>query len=132
MTITEFLTARYDEREAAARAVRGREFASWNRSWDDGSTRDLVISGERVATLPIDMDEHIALNDPAYVLADIAAKRRMVELCATWIAEGDRHIGARDAVSIAARTQAITAETVLRTMLQPFAEHPDFDEGWGV
>ena|SRR5690606_20281138 len=101
MTITEFLTARYDEEEAVARAALG----SPRRNGKTHARR---------------------------VLADIAAKRRLVELCATWRADGERHVAGRDAMSIAARTQAITAETVLRALAQPYADHPDFDPAWRV
>lgn len=87
MTITEFLTARYDEREAAARASETKVWAS-----------------------TVAEQAHIALNDPAYVLADIAAKRAIVELHGT----------------------SVGMDAVLDLLAQPFAEHADFDPAWRV
>lgn len=137
LQLIEFLTSRYDEREAAAQAVRGRAFESWNRSWDDGSTRDLVIDGERVTALPIDMDDHIALNDPAYVLADIAAKRSILSNAryALEIAqdEAPRDPSVTDAHSLGYRLgQWHGYHTALRLLAQVFAEHPDFDPEWSA
>lgn len=101
MTIVEFLTARLDEE---------------SRFWANPSA--MRFGGVGLSDLILRMR------------ADVTAKQRLVELCATWIAEGERHVAGRDAVSIAARTQAITAETTVRALAQPYDTREDFDPAW--
>lgn len=107
-TMTEFLTEQLDRDEERASS-------GWSRMGDD--RWESTNEGQSVMT-------------PRAVLADIAAKRRLVELCATWIAEGERWAGVRDVMATAARAQAITAETILRTLVQPYAERDAFDPAW--
>src|SRR2546423_4398634 len=88
VNIVEFLTARLDEREATAKATTP-------GPWGDhapGSVyveQSAVDDGHLVAEFPTCEDHedrreadaaHIALNDPVYVLADLAAKRRILAL----------------------------------------------------
>lgn len=115
MTITEFLTARLDEIENVARSVQEVEPKSASS----------VFTSLSAPTGTVEMSA-------AYVLADVAAKRRLVELCATWMAAGERLADGRDVPALLVRTEAITAETVLRALAQPYAEHPDFDESWKI
>lgn len=109
MTITEFLNARYDEREAAAREAEA--------STAGGDT-------------PIPSD--IVGLEPAYVLADIAAKRAIV----AWCSERDKvYIGGNgwddptDPKSYIDGDYRRPGDTpILRMLVQPFAEHADFAE----
>jgi hypothetical protein len=81
--LVEFIRARLDEIERAAR------YAGGTGGWaigdcvdaEDGGTEWLIVEGGYpVARVRGNMRTgHIALNDPAYVLADIAAKRRMLD-----------------------------------------------------
>lgn len=136
-----FLHARLDEDEAIARRPRGQAFASWNRSWDTAPQRDLAVDGERVAALPLDLDEHIARHDPARVLADVAARRRIIAAhplvpardvwgqetggtsCGTCDAEPDLMLGGIEQP----RTDGCVT---LRALAAPYAGHPDYDERW--
>jgi hypothetical protein len=63
--------------------------------------------------------EHIARHDPARVLAECAAKRRIVAECATQI---------EDEVT----SGAITGIRVLRLLALPYADHDGYDPSWGV
>lgn len=114
-----FLLARLDERGAfarkAARAGSGR-WGTLSRPWDAEPYRDLADqdTGERIARLFCDLDRHIALNDPAFVLADIEAKRRIVERLGQQYLIGSR----------------VTYNAVLRLLALPFADHPDFQPEW--
>lgn len=60
---------------------------------------------------------------PERVLADIEAKRRIVELRASWAYQIERTTGL---------TKATVAgfDAILRALAQPFADHPDFEPVW--
>jgi pyrimidine deaminase RibD-like protein len=104
MTITEFLTARLDEDEAAARDVLENGLVSW-----DEARQILYRAGWHAERA----EAHIARHDPARVLADVAAKRAIVALHPC----DDCGMG-NDPCS------------TLRLLAQPYAEHPDYDEEW--
>lgn len=102
MNITEFLTARLDEREAIAQ----RAMTDWNdQDW-------VELDGD-----PLD---HIGANDPHAVLADIAAKRAILQ---AWAARGED-----DHPAISAHRTGLWL--AIQHLAQPYAEHPDFDESW--
>jgi hypothetical protein len=138
VNITEFLAARYDEDAAIALSAHPSPWEYTSRAPKRLASIGAPASthgGRRVVILSDNSDrdmsvEHLLTWQPARVLAEVTAKRRIVELCATWMAEGERNLGGRDALSIAARTQAITADTVLRALVQPYADHTDFDPAW--
>src|ERR1700733_4225229 len=99
MDITDFLEARYAEREAAAKAATPSPWA-WAATGDkDSSWAVAFVQDEDESTLSGQIEpgegiindgvcegidgnladaEHIALNDPAAVLADIEAKRKIL------------------------------------------------------
>lgn len=82
-TLTDFLLARIAEDETDARTAAGHtdgHWASWTHRGHVDGLRDLACGGERLAEPPTDIDEHIARHDPARVLAECAARRRIVEL----------------------------------------------------
>jgi hypothetical protein len=115
-----FLRARLDEREAAAKAAGGDSWVAEPRTYGSYA---VACDGE-----PVVYDEgapteaqatHIALNDPAYVLDDVAAKRRIVDEAERYSPElehGDNGEWALD--------------MVLRLLAAPFVSHPDFDPAW--
>lgn len=99
--LTEFLTARLDEREAVAKAATGAPWEEFNGSilskagglTTVAETHNLEVTGIEGYTYPPDEQQladarHIAGNDPAFVLADIAAKRRIIEDCEDWTNAG--------------------------------------------
>jgi hypothetical protein len=117
-----FLKARLDEDEQAARAAVGFDYGV--REWaDDGD--------------PVNV--HIARHDPARVLREVEAKRRMLEAhsrphhCA--------HLTGRGASSVVDGKpwvfyeEAHTQDTgdicdVLRLLALPYADHKDYREEW--
>lgn len=114
MTIVEFLTARYDEDEAAARAVIDSNEWGW-ASVDFNSS---------------DAEEHGSRWSPPRVLADIAAKRAIMELAeeASGLdmqVDGEFRVGRRDITS-----EPYVGDLILRQLAQQFADHPDFDPAW--
>ncbi len=113
MTIVEFLTARLDDDEAVALAA----CAHWEHpdSWECKRGKALEVYGDRVVRAglaspdPLDVAHvgrgvtHIALHDPARVLAEVKAKRRIVD---------DSRILA------------------LCALAAVYADHPDYETRW--
>lgn len=108
MTLTEFLLARIAEDEAAAlRLCPGRNAA--NGHWRRGSLQDEAVR----AIDPLDAD-HVLRHDPARVLAECEAKRRIVELNATK----------------PGRKTTFRRLLTLQTLALPYADHPDYRQEW--
>jgi hypothetical protein len=115
MTLVEFIEARLAEDEAAARAAcRPRpDFGSPDR-WEPGVGLPAEVMGpmESVAgTKSPAAAAHIARHDPARVLREVEAHRRMVE--ELWLV--------RDSLPV---------ELALCALASVYAEHPDFREEW--
>lgn len=126
MTIVDFLNARNDEREQAARSAAFLGFEHW-RTVERGSEVAVVWDDNDSLIVPdtgVEQCDHIALNDPEYVLADIAAKRfaldtlRQHEPSDEWGTEPD--MGKR----------SNNCAGAVRRMALPFAGHPGYDPEW--
>ena len=120
-----FLLARIAEDEAAARV------AVADSGLIDAAKRADTAAQGRAADCA-----HIARHDPARVLAECAAKRRIVEdhrsfdandwphnrprLICTRCYDGDNVFG----------DEAMYPCLTLRALAQPYADHPDFAEEW--
>jgi hypothetical protein len=149
-TITEFLLARIAEDEAAARAV-----PPLGHNYDMGGNRQ----DERWAfgrTLPSSADgmgnwsphrdspttaAHFSRHDPARVLAECEAKRRIVQDHATW--ERDNRKAWKDysrwleGKAVAADPPARTTpekwhglEHAVRVLAAVYSDHPDYRQEW--
>lgn len=114
-----FVRARLDEDEVIACAAAGpsARFGAWDVDpWFDGSGQrcDLRARGAGVLSGPTGMAlavvEHAARHDPARVLREVRAKRRILEL-------------------ISDLPEA--AEPILRQLALPYADHPEFRRDWG-
>ena len=138
MTLTEFLTARYDEEEAAAKACQSP--SPWKAATHPSdhwivtdATGDALIYDEGTPTL--EEAAHIARHDPARVLREVEAKRKIVELHrpdpAEYIdADGD------DRSSV----DCWTCETggvpdswpcpTIRAAAAVYSDHPDYNPDW--
>jgi hypothetical protein len=86
-TLTEFLLARIAEDEVVARAAADKDLDRWaagggvEAEWRDGMDPDLNTMIAYDEGRPTEAQaEHIARHDPARVLAECAAKRRIVEM----------------------------------------------------
>lgn len=76
MTIIEFINARLDEAEEAARTAAEVHLTPWYYEPEDEHTwdaEDLMIAGG------VEVAPHIALHDPGRVLRDVRAKRKILE-----------------------------------------------------
>lgn len=110
-----FLRARLDEDERWARAAAADVGATWNPSGGYPETGPLLVTSAKdhervIVDETADVVMHIARHDPARVLADVAAKRQIIELV----------IG------------AYAGYAVLPLLALPFDGHPDYREDWRV
>lgn len=122
MKITDFLIARLDEKEALAK-----------EESDPDWCPDYLHSAIRHVQRNCDIDCYahddpagwsncgqpdryagtfIADNDPKYVLADIAAKRKIIKMSTAWPSYGMR--------------------ATLVYLAAPFSDHPDFQPEWAA
>lgn len=99
MTIVEFLTARLDEDEA---------------DWQMVASRDVV---EMLHGMPL----------APRMLAEVAAKRRIIDLRYSWALQIDK---APAKVRHVFEAQVSAADAVLRSLAQPYADHPDYNPSW--
>lgn len=132
MDIVAFLTARLDEDEAVARlAPQGH----WILKTDgtDSIVREELhhpadLSGDFVCYVGR-FDEsaaHIARHDPARVLADVAAKRRILAEYKARDGDADLMLGP----NILRQREWSGLRLAVHLLALPFAEHPDYNESW--
>lgn len=140
MDIAAFLTARFDEDEAGARAAAGRWSPAWSvdpEEWDTGvGVQDK--DGRSVAAVHgTYRAEHIARWDPARVLAEVAAKRRQIDWAyehgeAVDAERGDCHNADAIRAGRCSDRGISAAQDVLQLLAAAYADHPDFDPAWAV
>lgn len=120
-----------------ARAADDFDDAAWHVSDEGGST---VLPAESAGppgefyiakVWHAEYGAHIARHDPARVLAEVEAKRRVVDECAYW--EGKVQEAAADPTAIPYPSLADryeVARAVLRALGTAYADHPEFREEW--
>jgi hypothetical protein len=139
-----FLRNRYEETWRIAVAACGGGKGVWAQADPDRYEGRIVNDRGEVVThdegAPHEHEaRHIAANDPARVLADINAKRRILELYREErtrrdIYESDEARAEEDDEqatrrrSAAARTRGL--EMAIEILALPYALHPDYDEEW--
>jgi hypothetical protein len=124
--IVQFLRERYDEEAALAEVASPGPWHADPESDEvlacDGITvaDGFALSGRQLRATT----EHIARCNPARVLAEIEAKRRIVGLMASMLdaAEGDFEVDHYGGLS--------AAEDTLELLALPYADHPDYREEW--
>jgi hypothetical protein len=120
MQLVDFLLQRLDEDEAVARAATNGAWEAEN--FPDGFSPMVIADGMAVCETfdkPRLADaNHIARHDPARVLADVKAKRAVVEGCAPY-----------DDMQVRRQTRTL-AGNVLRALASVYADHPDYDATW--
>lgn len=146
MTIVEFLRARLDEDEVAAKAAIDPSRPGTHWEWeapDEGgdpeSPRWLRTVEEFPTTsgvgdlpgFPLGYDckatpsaamDHIARHDPARVLREIAAKRALIADYQRYEAERRRMMNG---------WAPSTESPVIKAFAAVYSDHPDFDPAWG-
>lgn len=144
-TLSDFLLARIAEVEEDAHEANTYASARWEVADSDEVA---TIDGRPVAQVDHGaLVHHVARHDPARVLADCEAKRRIVALGPTacpmgdpadelsqphypdpaWkdVPHWDRCENCVDAASADGAWRSVTALLAL-----PYADHPDYDESW--
>jgi len=137
-----FLRARLDEIEAAAKAATsapwscqvfhgGTDHAEWVVTGSTGS--QAVITGQVgvgwMAGMPHD-GEHIALHDPARVLREVRAKRRILFLLEAAQKKADAMPGDGSLEHAVTKTTVTFLLTVAQTMATAYDDHPGYDRAW--
>jgi len=118
--LTDFLLARIADDEAAARAAVGSSSVEWQ-----ADRYRVIFGGEwEVADANVQTAAHIARHDPARVLAECEAKRRIVEdLALPYIAERRRLMNGQP-------SWGDEHPTLLLLLALPYADHPDMRPEW--
>lgn len=146
--IVTFLTVRLAEDEQAARAADAVDPTPWRADAGDlGSTQErsgagagIVVAADEVALwdcegsntlcMTAPTARHIARYDPARILAEVAAKRAIVE----WHAVRRTARDARDPEEKATVNICWCGYdqpcTTIRHLAAVNADHPDYDESW--
>lgn len=133
LTLTDFLLARIAEDEAVARGAS--TLANWRYDPTKVNSVDreesvfagppgamaITIASTGPADDPQSMRDaaHIARHDPARVLAECEAKRRIVESLIDMEPVEDERKG-----------QVVTLRWVCHSLALPYADHPDYREEW--
>jgi hypothetical protein len=127
MTLVEFLRARLDHVAHVAESARHGGEGRWHQT--DPEREDGRIEDERGDVVVYDEGspsgweaEHIALHDPAAELAEVDAKRRIVD----WLLMVRRGEAEDSGEPMPVDPQ----DQVLRLLALPYAAHPDYDESW--
>lgn len=147
-----FLRARLDEDAAAARAATpGPWWYNPRKQWLEGEafeSYDLAkglefvgyggphpFTGAVAGTGPADHSQsmadaaHIARHDPARVLAEVDAKRRILDECAYWIEKINESTTTKHPYpNLAERGEVVLP--VLTLLGLPYAEHPEYRTEW--
>lgn len=90
--------------------VSGREIIVYSAGWQDEAEANL---------------RYIAANDPASVLADVAAKRQIIE----WLA-AELDLPNEPGQGLAAALSDAKAIKALKILALPYADHPDYRPEW--
>lgn len=122
MDLVEFLTARLDEDEHAARAATPGPWAVDDESYAEAVRAEdvAVVAGGRwggeASVFESTADAlHIARHDPARVLAEVDAKRQLLAWVLRWPMRPH---------------PPSSVDGVLELLALPYADHPDYDEAW--
>jgi len=140
ITLVEFLRDRLAETEQAARAAGGVKWRARDsmvlRIADEGEDCDFRIDSEGIwnaaaETVRPNLAAHIALHDPARVLAEVDAKRRIIDLHPPYADDID---GTLTCPTCIVNWEAPEFERwpcpTLRLLALPWAGHDDWQEEW--
>lgn len=120
--LVQFIRARLDEDEATAKACP--EVGWFAAEWDQGA---VYLTGTGAAALlrgrSFPVARHAARHDPARVLDDVAAKRRIIDQIAI-----SQTSGVYDGTPFA--MDPAPAELIMRELAAPWVGHPDYRPEW--
>lgn len=127
MNLVEFLRARLDEDEQSARAATA---GPWYvddidqelRTADVYSADGRVTSAYTEPCCSVEDATHMARHDPARVLVEVEAKRRIIDEYERYAAERRRAMGGWDSYS--------EVSPILAALAAVYADHPDYRQEW--
>lgn len=108
-----FLSARLDEDEQAVRSV-----------LTDGTDWEVIVICQMGVTAHLPAREHIERWSPARMLAEVAAKRRMLDDLYPEVK------GADEAIEGEWNSSPDNADALLEMLALPYAGHPDYRQEW--
>jgi hypothetical protein len=132
-TLVEFLRARLDEDEEAARnATEGAWFADHPepKHWGDDPESALIVRGKVLCILdnqhngPLNAD-HIVRHAPTRVLSEVGAKRQILAYAMRRVSCGEAH-PQQDMYHPNGHADMM----LLRLLAMPYSGHPDYREEW--
>lgn len=126
MTLVEFLTARIERDEMVAKWSMDTDAALWPAiaSTNLGALPNFDVS---MATL-----EHLGAHNPHRVLADCAAKRRLIDAFARSVDVMDRVAPIEELEYVGAKTLSILSRFGLQLLALPYADHEDYQQEWAI
>lgn len=131
--LAEFLLARIaEDKEVAGGSLPPRKWA-YKAYGNRLGGQVLGISEDWRGTGFQQVSEHIARHDPARVLAECEAKRRIVESHEDAGKSWSRSGGIEHACSMCGTADEYPVEwpcLTLRLLALPYADHPDYDQSW--
>lgn len=121
--IMQFVRDRLDEDEREAKSVLW-EGSGNSMDWELTASATVFTGEDEFYAVDRNVARHIVRHDPARVLADVEAKRRIVDLMASMLdaAEGDSEVDHYGGLS--------AAEDTLKLLAFSYAEHSDYREEW--
>lgn len=147
--LVNFLHARLDEDEQTARAasgpsLQGETWVAQRHPLHRGGPVLAAVSANRFKIVeseanPWDIDTamaqvtHMARHDPARVLAEVEAKRYVIDQCAYWNERATREAidppkWPQPGLELGLLLDAMNP--VLRGLALPYADHPDYRDEW--
>lgn len=130
-----FLRARLDEDRAVAEACAAEDGAVWSagdRHLSESVTAErggYVACAPYEGVMPWETRRHIADHDPARALAEVEAKRRIVDFLAD-DAGFDLPATTTQAMSREEWDRVFSARLTLKLLALPHTDHPDYRQEW--
>lgn len=113
--IAAFLRARLDEREQ-----RAKDWTDAEQPYEEHDAGECPTCDRRRRAI-VNMLDHDEIDEPEFVLADVAAKRQMLKVWPDNFAQWS--------ASEANAARAVK-DRMLRLLALPYADHPDYREEW--
>lgn len=121
--LVQWLGEQLDDDELAALGAKGDTSGCWTRF--DGPPEDIALYSKS-GKLTVGQDRHIARHDPARVLLDIAADRKLLAL---FVEVGAREVDLNDAAEYA-HGWVNALGMAVRLRASAFSKRPGYSEEW--
>ena len=137
--LMQFLRARFNEDEATTRATTDRQpYDEWDAvgAGDESDTALKFWSVVKIARMEQtpaarDLAHHIARYDPVRILAEVEAKRRILDECAYWHEKLDQLAADPSLRPYPCHGEILDVVTpILRALSLPYSEHPNYRDEW--